>query len=507
MADTGREILDGIRLLDLTQKPAGAYCTMLLADHGAEVIRIESEENAARNSNLDRGKKSVALDLHSDEGKAGLRTLVATADILVEDFPTGTMDRLGLSYDSLSEINPALVYTANTEAVSTDAQAVGGVIAFGIMAALREAEATGRGQLVNFAKQPRKNETDGGNPINFSAAPTPVLKSPPQFGEHTENYLSEMPPSRLSDTEKRAMRDAFGCFATGVTIVTTRQADGTPRGFTANSFTSVSLDPPLLLVCIAKQAYSCDVFTSAAHFAVSVLREDQKALSGLFASPSNDKFSEATWHPGVADMPVFDDSLASFVCSREKAIDAGDHVILVGRVVDQASNPGQPLGYLRGNYFSVGLDQGLVDAALDGAKVEIGALIEDQGRLLLAMTTDGGFEVPKAPSDTPSINALAARFRGAGLTVEPDFLYAIYRNSSTGLHTIIYHGSADGAPPQGHRFIAVDDLPFSRIRSAPERSMLERFAHESKHGSFGIYYGDETSGTVHRVTSREPSKF
>ena len=206
-------------------------------------------------------------------------------------------------------------------------------------------------------------------------------------------------------------------------------------------------------------------------------------------------------------MPIFDAGLANFVCSREKVVDAGDHLILIGRVVDLASSPGQPLGYLRGNYFSVGLEQELVDAASRGNDIEVGALIEDEGRLLLAMTTDGGFEVPKAPSSTPSIDALASRFRGAGLMVEPDFLYAIYRNSNTGLHTIVYHGSADGVPPQGHRFIAIDDLPLSRIRSAPERSMLERFADESKHGSFGIYHGDETRGTVHRVTAREPSKF
>jgi len=206
-------------------------------------------------------------------------------------------------------------------------------------------------------------------------------------------------------------------------------------------------------------------------------------------------------------MPIFDDGLASFVCSREKAIDAGDHVILIGRIVDQTNHPGEPLGYLRGNYFSVGLEQELVDAASDGTEIEVGALIEDEGRLLLAMTIDGGFEVPKAPGPTHSIDALTARFRGAGLTVEPDFLYAIYRNSSTGLHSIVYHGSAEGTPPQGHRFIAIEDLPFARIRSAAERSMLERFADEHKHGSFGIYHGDETRGTVHHVTAREPSKF
>ena len=327
------------------------------------------------------------------------------------------------------------------------------------------------------------------------------------FDQHVNGHRSEKPSAPLSEADRRAIRDAFGCFATGVTIVTTRQDDGTPRGFTANSFTSVSLDPPLLLVCIAKQAHSCPVFTSADHFAVNVLSEDQKALSNLFASRAEDKFQQANWKSGFADMPIFADSLANFVCSRENVVDAGDHIVLLGQILDHTSQAGQPLGYLRGNYFSVGLEQELVEAASHGADIEVGALIEDDGRILLAVTDDDGFEVPKAPADTPSIDALAARFRGAGLTVEHDSLYAIYRDSSTGLHTIVYHGSADGVPPKGHRFVAIDELPFSRIRNAPERSMLERFANESKHGSFGIYHGDETRGTVHRVAAREPSKF
>ena len=87
-------------------------------------------------------------------------------------------------------------------------------------------------------------------------------------------------------------------------MITTRQADGTPRGFTANSFTSVSLDPPLLLVCLAKSARSVDVFSEALHFAVNILAEDQKAVSGLFASRTPDKFQQCDWRPGHAEMPL-----------------------------------------------------------------------------------------------------------------------------------------------------------------------------------------------------------
>jgi flavin reductase (DIM6/NTAB) family NADH-FMN oxidoreductase RutF len=90
-----------------------------------------------------------------------------------------------------------------------------------------------------------------------------------------------------------------GAFVTGVTVISTVQENGEPRGFTANSFTSVSLDPPLVLVCIGKAASSYPVFSAASHFSVSVPAEDQKKIAGLFASKVPDKFAQATWVPSA----------------------------------------------------------------------------------------------------------------------------------------------------------------------------------------------------------------
>ncbi len=311
----------------------------------------------------------------------------------------------------------------------------------------------------------------------------------------------------MSDADRRALRDAFGCFATGVTVVTTRQKDGTPRGFTANSFTSVSLDPPMLLVCLAKTAHSCPVFTAAPHFAVNILEQGQKELSGLFASRAADKFEKVEWRSGMAEMPIFDDTLAHLVCSQEKVIDAGDHIILLGRVVDHATGHGQPLGYFRGTYFSAGTEQELIDAASQGGDIEIGALISADGLLLLANSDDGGLEVPKAPRESPDIDVLTHQLKQAGMSVDLDFLYAVFRDTVTGRHGIFYHGSATGALPQGHQFYPLDDLPLSRVRNAAERSMLTRYAAEHREGGFGIYQGDETRGTVNRIASREPSTY
>ena len=128
--DKPKGILHGIRVLDLSRMLSGPYCTMMLADHGAEVIKIEDPGGDTSRANgpfraddpnhdwagyfvsLNRSKHSVVLDLKSEPGKADLRALVATADVLVENFRPGVMERLGLPYEALATINPRLVYAA-----------------------------------------------------------------------------------------------------------------------------------------------------------------------------------------------------------------------------------------------------------------------------------------------------------------------------------------------------------------------------------------------------------
>jgi flavin reductase (DIM6/NTAB) family NADH-FMN oxidoreductase RutF/pimeloyl-ACP methyl ester carboxylesterase len=309
------------------------------------------------------------------------------------------------------------------------------------------------------------------------------------------------------EQEKRALRNAFGTFATGVTVVTTRQPDGTPRGMTANSFTSVSLDPPLLLICIAKSAHSCEILSAAGHFAINVLSEDQKAISGLFASQKPDKFEFAKWQSGLADMPLLNGSMASFTCARENLVDAGDHIILIGRVIDHVTHDGEPLGYFNGNYFSIGLEQSLVSAASHSGDVTIGAILQQDQKLLLTVAQDGSCSVPKAPKQTASLEGLRAMLHDLELNPVLDFLYAVYQDSETGAHGIFYHGTINGKAPEGTAFFALEDIPLEKVNSLAERSMLARYKEEFRHGSFGIYQGDETKGTVHRVTAPQPSKY
>lgn len=297
-----------------------------------------------------------------------------------------------------------------------------------------------------------------------------------------------------------ALRKAFGAFPTGVTVITTRQDDQTPRGFTANSFTSVSLDPPLLLVCLAKSAHSCATFAAAPYFGVNILAENQKAVSGLFASRAPDKFGQCAWTAGFAGVPLIDGAIAQFCCRREKLVDAGDHLVLIGRIEAVATAEGNPLGYFRGNYFSIGLERDLADDVATARGSRIGAVLSGDGGVLLQVETDGRLRLPLAPGPVPSLAALEQSLRAHGLRPEIDFLYAAFDDQAQGGHAIYYHGRMEDPVPQGFRIVPLAALGAASISNSAERQMLARYAEEFRNGSFSIYQGNETTGSVRRVS-------
>lgn len=160
-------------------------------------------------------------------------------------------------------------------------------------------------------------------------------------------------PSPTNDeAERRALRDAFGAFMTGVTIVTTIDEAGAPIGLTANAFASVSLDPPLLLVCISSRSLSLPAFRRSGGFAVNILSTAQQELSNRFARPVENRFDGVDWAPGPVGGPVLHDVCGWFDCRLHDQVEAGDHIIMIGRVEGFDHNPQTPLGYARGGYFS-----------------------------------------------------------------------------------------------------------------------------------------------------------
>jgi 3-hydroxy-9,10-secoandrosta-1,3,5(10)-triene-9,17-dione monooxygenase reductase component len=146
------------------------------------------------------------------------------------------------------------------------------------------------------------------------------------------------------------MRTVLGHFATGITIVTAMN-DGTPVGMACNSFTSVSLEPALVLFCAAKSSTTWPRIQVAKKWAVNILGEDDEEVSRLFAEKDADRFEHMTFRPGISGAPILDRALAFVDCETEAELDAGDHLIVVGRVLELGyQSEGRPLLFYRGGY-------------------------------------------------------------------------------------------------------------------------------------------------------------
>jgi flavin reductase (DIM6/NTAB) family NADH-FMN oxidoreductase RutF len=148
-------------------------------------------------------------------------------------------------------------------------------------------------------------------------------------------------------------RTALGMFATGVTIVTARTAEGEVIGLTANSFNSVSLDPPLVLWSLSRAAASLAVFAAGSHYAINVLAADQKALAERFAMKGADRFSGVSFEQGAGGAPLLHGAAATFECFNRSRYEEGDHVIFVGEVERCAHRVGAaPLLFHGGRYYT-----------------------------------------------------------------------------------------------------------------------------------------------------------
>lgn len=150
--------------------------------------------------------------------------------------------------------------------------------------------------------------------------------------------------------DKSEFRRLMGQFATGVTVITTRDPSGSPFGLTANAFSSVSLEPPLVLVCVDKKAdcYAC--FDESKAFTVNILSEGQEAISRKFSTKGVDKFDGVGFRNGGNGCAILEDSTAHFECTVVQAVDAGDHTIYVGEVQSGEAADVAPLLFFRGGY-------------------------------------------------------------------------------------------------------------------------------------------------------------
>ncbi|CAM3429008.1 flavin reductase family protein [Stackebrandtia soli] len=154
------------------------------------------------------------------------------------------------------------------------------------------------------------------------------------------------------------LRRTLGAFTTGVTVVTTTAEDGTPVGLTVNSFTSVSLEPPLILWCLGRRSSLLGAFETATHFAVNVLSLGQSATARRFATSGVDRFEDVEWQLGPGGVPLVDGAAAWLVCRRTPVrVPAGDHVVFFGEVLSHRATGAEPLVFARGQYRALDPDR------------------------------------------------------------------------------------------------------------------------------------------------------
>jgi flavin reductase (DIM6/NTAB) family NADH-FMN oxidoreductase RutF len=145
-------------------------------------------------------------------------------------------------------------------------------------------------------------------------------------------------------------RRACALFPTGVAVLTTRAANGTPHGLTVNAFCSLSLTPPLVLVAVDKACSLLETFEQSGHFAINFLSSEQRHLSVRFSELPEGRFSGVSWNPGAEGAPLIEGAIGSVECRTKNIIDAGDHRALIGEVIAATVGEGHPLVFFRSRY-------------------------------------------------------------------------------------------------------------------------------------------------------------
>ncbi|MGL4312307.1 MAG: flavin reductase family protein [Paracoccaceae bacterium] len=306
----------------------------------------------------------------------------------------------------------------------------------------------------------------------------------------------------MSFDNPRQLRDAFGTFMTGVTVVTMIDDGGDPLGFTANSFSSVSLDPPLLLVSIARTSRNYAAFTATTGFAINILSEGQKDVSNTFARPVEDRFASIDWRRGPVGSPLIGGVSAWFDCTLHKIVDAGDHAILIGHVGAFEATQAPGLGYYRGSYFTPALTGA---SAATGPDVVVSAVIEAAGKVLLIDDGAGGLTLPTARVGREGAQkALAALIGNLGVEAAPGFIYAVYEDVVRAhQHIAFLCPASDVAKPRGGGFVELSAAGLCDVTDPAMRVMLERLAEESRMGNYGIYFGNQDQGRVEPIGGRK----
>lgn len=307
----------------------------------------------------------------------------------------------------------------------------------------------------------------------------------------------------MTEFDSHALRDAFGSFMTGVTVVTALRADGVPVGFTANSFSSVSMDPPMLLICPGKFLSSYETFANCSHFVVNILSEGQEAISNIFASFKGDRFAQVPHRLDANGVPLIDGATAQFSCSTHQIIAAGDHCILVGKISAITHTDYAGLGYVGGQYFSLGLERAAFDEPIGLAVC--GAIIED-GEQVILVQTSAGLRPPQCMhADSGNlISELENSLAGKGIAAEFGQTYSVFEDKKTREHNTYFLATGQLIKPSTNIVaVPISELAQRQYTTPAIARMMARFALESRTRGFALYLGDTERGAIHNKRERK----
>lgn len=325
-------------------------------------------------------------------------------------------------------------------------------------------------------------------------------------------------PLRGAGDDPAVFRKTLGKFLTGVTVVTTRDREGKRWGMTANSFSSVSLDPPLVSVCIANRAASYPAFLSAGHFGISILSAGQQDVAMRFAKPFEDKFEGLPFKEPAPGSLVLEGSAATLACRTHAVVPAGDHIVLLGHVLECAVDDVPVLGYSEGRLFDMEApSEAGTRVPRPGREVDFGWLIESEGRLLLRRDdATSRWAIPMGPlggGSTMSESMARTALSVLGVEVEPVFLYSTF-DLDEDRTCYVYRARALDGLPEGPswRLFSEGEMPWSELLHERAVPMLRRYFEESADAQFGIFLNlgpgriarlaDETAWSE-RVRARE----
>ena len=305
----------------------------------------------------------------------------------------------------------------------------------------------------------------------------------------------------MTEFDPKELRSALASYMTGVTVVTARSSTGEPVGFTANSFTSVSLDPPLLLVCPGNHLSSFEVFANARHFAVNILAEGQEQISNIFASSKDDRFAQIAWQGDENDCPLIEGAAAQFSCSVHQSVEAGDHIVLIGQITAFHNASKQGLGYCRDGYFSLSQERRSEVPASKDTKIMAAALVEHEGKLCVLRQADG-HHLPSVDVADRAGARTAMKNQLAKLNINAELgpVYSVFDDIENAVHVTVFRARMDAtSEPSGFELWPISSSSLTQLQAPANSEMMRRYQQEYSNNQFGLYIGDAVRGEVHHA--------